>query len=52
MSVNILLSLYDATENIYEQIFVIPKQQICHVTINIFQKCEACIRSQHSEILL
>jgi len=52
MCVNNLLSLQDASENIQEQIFVIPKQQLCHVAINVFQKCEACIQGQHCEILV
>jgi hypothetical protein len=31
MYVNNLLSLQDVTENVQEQIFVIPKQQLHHV---------------------
>ena len=52
MYVNNLLSLQDATENIKGQIFVIPKQQLCHVAMNTFRKCEACIQGQHCEILV
>jgi len=52
MYVNNLLSLQDATEYIHEQIFVIPKQQLCHVAINIFRQCEACIQVQQCEILV
>jgi len=47
-----LLSLQDVIENIQEQSFVIPKQQLCHGAINIFQECEACIQGQHCEIVV
>jgi len=52
MYVNNLLSLQDVTENIQEQIFFIPKQQLCHVAINMFQKYEACMQGQHCEMLV
>jgi hypothetical protein len=50
MYVNNLLSLQDATENIQEQIFVVQKQQLRHMAINVFPNCEACLQGQHSEL--
>jgi hypothetical protein len=47
-------SLQELKENIHQEIFVIQRQQLCHVSRNIFSRCKAGIEAegQHVKTLL